>query len=328
MKFRVGLIGCGVICENHLIPLSKNCNTEIVAVCDIVRDRAIKIAEKYNCKAYFDYKDMLKREQLDSVHICLPHHLHSEVTVFALKQGVDVLCEKPMDVSYKNALLMKETAISTGRNLGIIFQNQYSAGPKFVKKKLKEGFLGKVISASAELMWYRDQEYYDSADWRGKWVTEGGGVTINQAAHTLDMLRDFIDSDPESVSAILSHKGNTNVEVEDTSEGIILFKNGVKAVFYFSNNFVGFQPPRIVLNCENAMVEVKGADAIVTYSNGLVESVSPTDEVIKIGKQCYGMGHFAQINEFYCDDRIDKAKAMLDRAVKTQHLLEMIYDCK
>ena len=86
MKFRVGIIGCGVICENHIIPLIQNSNTELVAVCDIVKDKATSVANLYNCKAYFDYKDMLK-----------------------------------MDISYNNACLMKKVSIDTGRNLGIIF---------------------------------------------------------------------------------------------------------------------------------------------------------------------------------------------------------------
>lgn len=328
MKFKVGVIGCGVICENHIIPLIQNSNTELVAVCDIVKDKATTVANKYNCKAYFDYKDMLKNEKLDSVHICLPHYLHSEVAIYAMQHGVDVLCEKPMDISYNNACLMKKVSIDTGRNLGIIFQNRYATGPKFIKDKLKDGDLGRILSASAELMWYRDQEYYDSAYWRGKWATEGGGVTINQAVHTLDMLRYLIDSDVEEVKATLSHKGNTNVEVEDTCEGTILFKNDVKTVFFFSNNFVGFQPPRIVLNCENATVEIKGPDATITYNNGITESIYHNDEVVQIGKQCYGTGHFAQINEFYSSDRVEKAKDMLEEALKTQEVLEMIYKYK
>ena len=108
MKFRVGIIGCGVICENHIIPLIQNSNTELVAVCDIVKDKALNIANKFECNAYFDYKEMLKSEKLDSVHICLPHYLHSEVAIYAMQNGVDVLCEKPMDISYKNACLMKK----------------------------------------------------------------------------------------------------------------------------------------------------------------------------------------------------------------------------
>lgn len=212
---------------------------------------------------------MLSIESLDSVHICLPHYLHSEVAIYALNNGVDVLCEKPMDISYNNALLIKEAAENNDKVLGIVFQHQYSAGPVFVKEKLQNGALGKIISAGTELLWYRGQDYYNSADWRGKWNTEGGGVTINQAVHTLDMLRGYINSEVELVNATLSHNGETNIE-------IVLFKNGVKAVYYFSNNFVGFQPPMIVLNCENATVEIKGADATISYIDGWVESVYPT----------------------------------------------------
>ena len=110
---------------------------------------------------------MLSIESLDSVHICLPHYLHSEVAIYALNNGVDVLCEKPMDISYNNALLIKEAAENNDKVLGIVFQYQYSAGPVFVKEKLQNGALGKIISSSAELLWYRGQDYYNSADWRG-----------------------------------------------------------------------------------------------------------------------------------------------------------------
>ncbi len=328
MKFKVGIIGCGVICENHLVPLSKNKNTQVVAVCDIVKDRADKIADKYNCKAYYNYMDMINNERLDSVHICLPHHLHSEVSVYALNNGLDVLCEKPMDISLTRALKMKDAADKSKRKLGIVFQNQYTAGATLIKSRLNGGKLGKIIGASAQLMWYRDQKYYDHDDWRGKWNTEGGGVTINQAVHTLDLLMSFVDSEVDSVNVSLSHKGETTIEVEDTSEGVIKFKNGLNAIFYFSTNFIGFQHSRIFLNCEKGIAELLGSDAIIRYNDGVVEKTDSDRQIKLISKECYGSGHYALINEFYNDSGKSNAKDMLYRALKTQELLEMIYNSK
>ncbi len=95
-KYRVAVIGCGVISSSHLVPLSEQENTEIAAVCDIKKERADAKAAEFGCKAYYDYKEMIDSEQLDSVHVCLPHYLHSTVSIYALQHGLDVLCEKPL----------------------------------------------------------------------------------------------------------------------------------------------------------------------------------------------------------------------------------------
>jgi predicted dehydrogenase len=147
MKFKVGVIGCGVICENHIIPLIENDNTELVAVCDIVEDKAIKYANKYNCKAYFDYKEMLESEELDSVHICLPHYLHSEVAIYAMEHGVNVLTEKPMDIDLESAERAVAVAKEKNKLFGVIFQCRYNNPAQLVKNAIKSGKLGKIISA-------------------------------------------------------------------------------------------------------------------------------------------------------------------------------------
>lgn len=322
MSKRVGIIGCGVIAPNHLLPLKEFEETEIIAVCDIKADRANKYASEYNCKAYTDYKEMIEKENLDSVHVCLPHYLHCEVTVYALSNGVDVLCEKPMAIHYSEAIKMKETAEKYNRKLGIIFQNRYNDGARFAKKLIKKGKLGKVTCVYADVIWGRDQAYYDSDAWRGKWKTEGGGVLINQAIHTLDLLRYLVDSEVVSVESSVSHKGPTNIEVEDTAEGLIKFENGARGIFYFTNNFLGNISPRLNVEGEKGRIEIRGASAKVYYNDGTVEYSRTNKNAKVIGKACYGLGHFKQIEDFYSETpKID----MLGEAIKTQKLLEEIY---
>ena len=119
---RVGIVGCGNIFTMHATSANHLKNAEIVGVCDIKKDRANKAAQKYNCKAYYDYKELIDKENIDVVHVCIPHYLHPVVSRYAITKGVHVICEKPMSIKYEDALLAVETAEKYGVQYGIIFQ--------------------------------------------------------------------------------------------------------------------------------------------------------------------------------------------------------------
>ncbi len=325
-KIKVGVIGCGVICNNHIVPLMENEKTEVVAVCDIVFEKAKKKADEFGCKPYADYKEMIEKENLDSVHICLPHYLHSEVAIYALEKGLDVLCEKPMDINSERAKFMIDAAEKAQGKLGIIFQNRYNIGSVMVKEALDSGKLGKILGISAQVVWRRDQNYYDSGDWRGKWLTEGGGVLINQAIHTLDLSRYFMNSEVADVKATATHFGATTVEVEDTANGMITFENGGKLLFYFTVTSVKDHKISVTLDCENGTAELLANVANISYNDGTVESSQNIKEYIALGKECYGTGHYKQIDEFYSEDNEEKVRATMYEAYKTQKLLDDIYD--
>jgi predicted dehydrogenase len=131
---------------------------------------------------------MIDNEQLDVVHICTQHYLHPSMTIKALEKGCDVLTEKPMSTKYEDAVKMVETADRVDKTLGVIFQNRYNPGSVFAKKILDSGELGKVLGAKLDVTWMRTDEYYSKSDWKGTWDKEGGGVMIDQAIHTFDLL--------------------------------------------------------------------------------------------------------------------------------------------
>ena len=114
-KLKVGIIGCGRISVMHFEAASKLDMAELVACADIKEDRAIKAAEAYGIVAYTDYKEMIEKEELDAVHLCLPHYLHSEIAIYAMRHGLDVITEKPMDVDLESAEKAVVVAKETGR---------------------------------------------------------------------------------------------------------------------------------------------------------------------------------------------------------------------
>ena len=218
---KVGIIGCGNIFTMHSTSVAHLPCAKLVGVCDIKKDRADKAAAKYNCKAYYDYKDLIKKELIDVVHICVPHYLHPIISRYALEQGVNVLCEKPMAIKMEDALYNVALAEKQNLKYGVIFQCRFNDSAKLVKETLESGKLGKIISARVVLTWCKPDSYYSLSDWKGTWDKEGGGVVIDQAIHSLDLANWFINDEPISVQAHLCNRGHSIMEVDDTGEGFI-----------------------------------------------------------------------------------------------------------
>ena len=325
-KYRVCVIGCGVIAPNHINPLLENETTELVAVCDIIEERAKARAEMGHCAYYTDYHQMLEEVKPDAVHLCLPHYLHSPVAIDCMRAGADVLCEKPMDASYEAALRMKEVSEETGKRLGVIFQNRYNAENETVYRALRNGDMGKLVSLRGEVCWKRDQAYYNSGEWRSDYATAGGGVIINQAIHTLDLLRYFANSPVVDVRATVSHHGDTAAEVEDTAEGLITFENGARALFYFTINNFEDEAIRVTIKCEKARVESRAGNCCIHFFDGHDINVSNEEHTKNSGaKACYGSSHAIQIADFYNDPDGSHARWMMEEALKTQALVDAIF---
>ena len=125
----------------HAVPASTLEESELVACCDVVAERAAAAAEKYGAKAYTDYREMLDREKLDAVHLCLPHYLHTAVAKYAFSRGVNVLSEKPMSIDYESAEDAVISAEKAGVLYGVIFQCRYNNSAQLVKRSLEAGKL-------------------------------------------------------------------------------------------------------------------------------------------------------------------------------------------
>ena len=326
---KVGIVGCGNIFTMHATSADYLPNSTIVGVCDIKKDRADKAAAKYNCKAYYDYKDLISKDNIDVVHICVPHYLHPIISRYALEKGVHVLCEKPMSIKYEDAIANVELAEKMGVKYGIIFQCRYNDSAKLVKENLDNGKLGKVISARAVLTWCKPDEYYSLSDWKGTWDKEGGGVVIDQAIHSLDLANWFINDEIESVQAHLANRGHSIMEVDDSAEGFVKYKNGATLGFWAMNNYGCDDPIEIRLFCENGKVVMDYDKAVITCTNGetlVAETKIDPNVEYEGGKDYWGFQHIREIADFY--DAIEKDREPTisgKEALKIQKLICEIY---
>ena len=294
-QLRVALIGCGAISGNHVGAILA-AGEKLVALCDIKTDAAKALTEKFSladAALYTDWREMLQREDPDVVHICTPHYLHAEMCVEALKQNRSVLCEKPLCISLEqlDAILAAEKE-SRGQ-LGVCLQNRYEPNQITLKELAeKNGSKG----ASATVIWRRDAEYYASGDWRGTKAYEGGGVAINQAIHTLDLLQ-WVCGMPKSVVA---HAFNDHlkgvIEVEDTVTALFETSEGKRLSFYATTaGAKDFTPELSVRLLSGETVLCRNDLFVVGETSAKVTSKEPMIG----GKLVWGKGHEALIRDFY-----------------------------
>ena len=326
-RLRVAVIGCGRISVMHLGSIEQLEEAELVACCDLRKERAEQAAKRYHCRAYTDYLEMMDRERLDAVHICLPHYLHCKVATEAFQRGIAVLSEKPMDVSYEAAEAAVQFAKEKDVLYGVIFQCRYNNAAVLVKNALASGRLGKILSARSVLTWNRAESYYAGSDWKGTWDKEGGGVVIDQAIHSIDLVHWLVNSAVKNIGCSFSRRGGKNIEVEDTAEGLIEYENGVKYAFYCMNNYATDEPIEIRLCCEKGKAVFGYDDAYITYHDGTIEEAHQEEPPKYDGGEDYwGFQHLKQIRQFYA---ACLGKEVLDisgeEALKTHKLICEIY---
>lgn len=293
-KFKVCIIGCGVISDNHLLPLSSLNTVSITALCDIVKEKAEIKRDKYklNCSIYSDYLKMLDCEKPDAVHILTPHYLHTEMTLEALKRNVNVLLEKPLCIKEEDIEKIINAEKESEAKVTVSFQTRYNETVKIAERIVKED--GGVKSAYATIVWNRNDDYYASGDWRGKWRTEGGGVLINQAIHTLDLLCNFIGIPKNIQATCAKFRHSSSIEVEDTCQCIIGFENGKTAHIYATTNYTGHDTTTLHLETPNHTIEIRNADIYLDD-----EKLATQKIVNYMGKKCYGNSHATLIDSFY-----------------------------
>ena len=243
---KVGIIGCGGIANGkHMPSLKKLKNVELVAFCDIILERAEKAAKQYGvegAKVYADYKELLKDKEIEVVHICTPNRSHSFITIDSLEAGKNVMCEKPMAKTTKEAMDMIDAAKRTGKKLTIGYQNRYRPDSTYLKRACENQDLGEIYYAKAHAIRRRAVPTW------GVFLNEeeqGGGPLIDIGTHTLDLTLWMMNNyKPKMVVGSVYKKLGNQTEtgnawgdwnpdeytVEDSAFGFITMEDGATIV--------------------------------------------------------------------------------------------------
>lgn len=253
-RYGFGVIGCGAVSRFHLEAIRDIENAELIAVCDISEEASRNTADKYECiNWYTDYRQLLGRDDIDIVCICTPSGLRRDIVILAAQMGKHIIVEKPIEVSLDRIDDMLKECEKNEVMISGIFSMRYNDHYRMLKEAISLGRFGKLIMGDAYIKWYRSQEYYDSGNWRGTKLLDGGGALMNQSIHYIDLLQWMMGPVKEVYGAIgiLGHHG---IEVEDTAAAVVKYENGAMGVIEGTTAAYPGIGARIEIHGENGTV--------------------------------------------------------------------------
>lgn len=221
---KIGIVGGGNISDTHARAARAIPGVEVVAFYGANRERTSKMAAQYGGTVYDDYDRFLAHKPMDIVAIGSPSGLHAEQGTAAVRRGLHVIVEKPIDINTQKADALIAAADAAGVKLGVFFQDRLHPAIAEIKRTIASGALGVPVLISGRVKWHRPPEYYATSRWRGTFALDGGGALINQAVHTVDLLLWFFGPVARVYGATATrvHK----IEAEDTAAAVLEFANG------------------------------------------------------------------------------------------------------
>jgi UDP-N-acetyl-2-amino-2-deoxyglucuronate dehydrogenase len=226
---RIAIVGCGRIAKRHaeLLGTGQIAGAKLVAVCDVVAERAQAFGQKYDVPAFTSTAALLAGSDAEVIVVLTPSGSHAAVAIEAAQGKRHVIVEKPMALTLEDADAMIAAADANGVRLFVVKQNRFNVPVVKAREALDAGRLGKLVLGTVRVRWCRDQNYYDHDAWRGTYAQDGG-VIANQASHHVDMLGWFMGP-VESVHA-RSSRALVDIQAEDTCVATVKFKNGALGI--------------------------------------------------------------------------------------------------
>ena len=329
-KYKFAIIGCGRIAERHAQHIS-NVGL-LMAVCDIHKNRALTLGNKYKSKIYLNIDDLLVSEtDLDIISICTPNGLHAEHTIKSLKAGFHVLCEKPMAISVHDAGQMISESLKANKLLFVVKQNRFNPPVVAIKQLIDEGRLGKMYSIQLNCFWNRNAEYYKGSDWKGTSKLDGGTL-YTQFSHFVDLLY-WLVGDVKEVKAKIGNFGHRGIiEFEDTGVVALEFYNGaIGTINYSVNSFEKNMEGSITIFAEKGTVKIGGQ-----YLNELeyqkienyeIKDLPPGNPPNEYGEYKGSMSNHDKVYENVIDVLENKGVIATNafEGMKTVEIIEKIY---
>ncbi|QHT59412.1 Gfo/Idh/MocA family oxidoreductase [Paenibacillus lycopersici] len=253
---RFGIIGCGTIADFHIEAIRGLNGARLAAVSSRNGPKAQAVAEREGCAWTTDYKALLQRDDVDIVCVTTSSGSHYRIGCEALAAGKHVVIEKPVAMRAAEAAELCRLAADRGLTLSVVSQRRFEPIHREVKRILEEGRLGKLLLAEAEVPFFRTQDYYDSAPWRGT-IAEDGGALMNQGIHAIDLLLWFAGE----ARALCGRTATQThaMEAEDLGLAIVQFKNGALGTIMASTSIAPGFPAAIRLYGSEGTIKLEGS---------------------------------------------------------------------
>ena len=230
-KLGFGVVGCGMIAHFHARAINDLKQGELRGTADVVAGNAASVAKLADgeCDSTTDFRDLLKRDDIDIITICTPSGAHKEIAVAAANAGKHLVVEKPLDVTLARCDAVIRACDRNQVQCCVIYPSRFGDANRELKKAVDAGKFGRLTLGDTYVKWWRDQNYYDQGGWRGTLKLDGGGALMNQSVHNVDLLQ-WIMGPVESVSAYTATLAHKRIEVEDTAVAALRFRSGALGV--------------------------------------------------------------------------------------------------
>jgi len=275
-RLKVGVLGCGSIAtRRHLPEYKANDGVEIVAVCDIIKERAQEIAKIYQAKAYTNYEELIANDEIDIISVCLPNNLHAPATIAALNAGKHVLCEKPMATSLEEAEQMIAAANKNNKKLMIAQNQRFVASHEKARNLIASGKLGKIYSFRTTFGHSGPEDW--SVDGRDSWFFNEEeafiGAMGDLGVHKIDLIRFLLNEDIVETAGFVETSAKEDTAVDDNAVSILKTESGIVGTMAASWSYNANQDNSTIIYGENAIIRLEDDpkySLIVNYTNGEV----------------------------------------------------------
>jgi predicted dehydrogenase len=316
------IIGCGDVSIIHTEALAEMQDVTLVGVCDPDMNRREAAARTHGVPGFADHVTLLSTVKPDVVHICTPHNLHASVAIDCLDHGVNVIVEKPLAHTIDEGERLTKAAEQSTAKIGVCLQNRYNTTAQALHQLLSSGELGDVLGAAFTVVWHRTADYYLNRPWRGTWAGSGGGLLMNQAIHTVDLLQ-WLMGDVTGVTGQASTRllGDT-IEVDDTAEFVAQHASGARSVFYATLAHAANSPVTIDVVTAKAELSLR-SDLTIAYADGRTEIIAER-EAPSGGRAYWGVSHELLIRDFY--SRINDDEPFWISPREAEKSLRLVHD--
>jgi UDP-N-acetyl-2-amino-2-deoxyglucuronate dehydrogenase len=229
------LIGCGKVGATHARALAELPGSRLVAVCSRSEERAREFGETYGVPWYTDPGEMFEAQRPQAVSICTPHPSHADLIAVCARHGAHVIVEKPLAPDLAGCDRAIDACDQAGVKLAVISQRRLYPCVQRLRRAIGDGKIGGPVLASLTVLGWRDEAYYRSDAWRGRWDTEGGGVMMNQTPHQIDLLQ-WLMGPVDEVYGQWDNVNHPYVEIEDTAVAVVRFRSGALGSIVLSNS--------------------------------------------------------------------------------------------
>lgn len=295
---KIGILGAGRVAQHYLSLLESELidDAKVTSVCDTEKTKANYLAERLNCRAFYDLETFAKEGDFDLAFVLTPSGDHFAHSSFLVGQKKHLLVEKPVCMRVADAIELQKLAIQNGVAVSVGFQNRFNKASKLLRSKIDSNGFGKLVSFSVRLRWCRFQDYYEDG-WHGTWAMDGG-VINQQAIHHIDMMS-WTLGPIKRVCAVAKNRLN-KLEAEDTLVAVVELESGAIGTLEATT---ATRPDDI-----EASIAISGEKGYATIGGRAINEVSewkfPEDDEAQVKidhseevDSGYGFSHYRLINE-------------------------------